>query len=345
MIKTRTLSDTGRELFSMANPFSPKNCHKNKLITKMNSWTDIPLDSPQPSPRRKSTGCINFKSFNLKKIYLDLITTDFDKKLELNLKNMRNASKKLISYLYSKENTIPDFVNNAVTNLIILILSDGEKFLSKQKVKRNIHFYLKLAETAMKNNDHQTAILIKIALENFNITRLDIKYNKTETKIRQQLCYRYGGFKDCHSKHIREILDFYEIIHNDYNEKGIKKEYIPSAMILHMHTKKNKAYSKAFTRIGKYPQKLLDFADTIENLKKLYYNAFFGESGISLTKLYETDPTTLAISEKMLKNKNDCANITQLLFILSCNVKGVKNNRSDKIKESQKKWNRLKHCK
>ena len=53
MIKTRTLSDTGRELFSMANPFSPKNCHKNKLITKMNSWTDIPLDSPQPSPRGK----------------------------------------------------------------------------------------------------------------------------------------------------------------------------------------------------------------------------------------------------------------------------------------------------
>ena len=28
-------------------------------------------------------------------------------------------------------------------------------------------------------------------------------------------------------------------------------------MILHMHTK-NKAYSKAFTRIGKDPQKLLD---------------------------------------------------------------------------------------
>ena len=114
----------------------------------------------------------------------------------------------------------------------------------------------------MKNNYHQTDILIKIDLENFNITRLDIKYNKTETKIRQQLCYRYGGFKDCHSKHIREILDFYEIIHNDYNEKGIKKEYIPSAMILHMH-QKNKAFLKP-SPIGKYPQKL-DFTDTIEN--------------------------------------------------------------------------------
>ena len=43
----------------------------------------------------------------------------------------------------------------------------------------------------------------------------------------------------------------------------------------------------------------------------------FSRIGISLTKLYKTDPTTLAISEKMLKNKNDCSNITQLLFILS----------------------------
>ena len=66
MIKTRTLSDTRRELFSMTNPFSPKNEHKNKIFTKMNSWTDIPLDSPEPSPRRKSTGCINIKKFNLK---------------------------------------------------------------------------------------------------------------------------------------------------------------------------------------------------------------------------------------------------------------------------------------
>ena len=49
---------------------------------------------------------------------------------------MRNASKKLISYPYSKENTIPDFVNNAVTNLIILILSDGKKFYPSKSEKK-----------------------------------------------------------------------------------------------------------------------------------------------------------------------------------------------------------------
>ena len=93
MLRTRTLSDTGNELFSMMNPFSPKN--KNRAFTKMNSWTEVALTSPEPSPRRKSTGCLNLKKFNLKKIYLDLMTTEFDKKLDLNVKNMRNASKKL----------------------------------------------------------------------------------------------------------------------------------------------------------------------------------------------------------------------------------------------------------
>ena len=55
---------------------------------------------------------------------------------------MRKAAKKLISYLYNKEKSIPYYTNNAVTNLVVLILSDGEKYLTKQKVKHNIHFYL-----------------------------------------------------------------------------------------------------------------------------------------------------------------------------------------------------------
>ena len=67
------------------------------------------------------------------------MTSDFDRKLEKKL-TMRKAAKKLISYLYNKEHSIPYYTNNAVTNLVILILSDGEKYLTKQKVKHNIHF-------------------------------------------------------------------------------------------------------------------------------------------------------------------------------------------------------------
>ena len=66
-------------------------------------------------------------------------------------------------------------MRNAVINIVMLILSNGEKQLTIQQVKHNIHFYLKLAEKATHEKDHQTAILIILALRNYNITRLNIK--------------------------------------------------------------------------------------------------------------------------------------------------------------------------
>ena len=344
MLRTRTLSDTGNELFSMMNPFSPKN--KNRAFTKMNSWTEVALTSPEPSPRRKSTGCLNLKKFNLKKIYLDLMTTEFDKKLDLNVKNMRNASKKLLSYLYNKEKVIPNYTNNAVSNLVILILSDGEKYLTKQRVKHNIHFYLKLAEKAMKQQDHQTAILIKLAMQNHNIKRLNINLKKHDQKILNELYYNYGGFEDCHGKHMTHLLDKYTFIQKDWEKSGIDKEWIPSAMIVHMHTNRNKAYEKAFTRIGKYPKKLIEMGDILEKLKKGYYKAFLKDKDLLLTKLYNTDPNNLKISKEIYEKEDwHTGSISQLLFHLSCNVKKVKNNEAKKLNESKRKINRLKYCK
>ena len=342
MLRTRTLSETGDELFSIMNPFSPKN--KNREFTKMNSWTEIDLSSPKPEPRRKSTGCLNLKKFDFRKIYLDLMTTEFDKKLELNVKNMRNASKKLLSYLYNKEKVIPNYTNNAVSNLIILILSDGEKYLTKQRVKHNIHFYLKLAEKAMTQQDHQTAILIKLSLQNHNIKRLNIKLKKHDQKILTELYYNYGGFKDCHGKHMQHFLDKYTHLQKNWEKVGIDKEWIPSAMIVHMHTNRDKAYEKAFTRIGKYPKNLIKMSSTLEKLKKGYYNAFLKDNDLLLTKLYNTDPSQLKISKEIYE-KEDCNSISQLLFHLSCNVKKVKNNNPNKITKSKVYMSRLKYCK
>ena len=114
--KSRTLSLVGCEMFKPVNMFSPTN-----KLNKMNSWSDT---TPPPSPqnRRASTGCLGYRNFNLKKVFIDLMTTDFDKKLEENSLTMRKAAKKLISYLYNKEKSIPYYTNNAVTNLVVLIL-------------------------------------------------------------------------------------------------------------------------------------------------------------------------------------------------------------------------------
>lgn len=337
--KSRTLSEVGCELFKSVNMFAPSD-----KLNRMNSWSDsTPPPSPSNQNRRASTGCLGYHNFNLKQVFLDLMTSDFDKKLEENSISMRKAAKKLISYLYNKERSIPYYTNNAVTNLVILILSDGEKYLTKQKVKHNIHFYLKLAERAMRQKDHQTAILIKTALLNHNITRLKIELNKGDKKIADELNYNYGGFRDCHAKHIQHFFDKYEIINRDWQEKGIDEEWIPSAMVLHMHTNRNKSYTKAFTRIGKYPKDLIERNDTLIKLQKEYYKAFFLKKDAKLTKIYDTKPENLDIIKKVSK-ENNSKTITQTLFNLSCNVKKVSANAKKNWVLAKKKSNALIWC-
>ena len=95
--KSRTLSQVGCELFTTVNMLS-----ETKSLNRMYSWDHTPPPSPTNQNRRKSTGCMGFKKFNLKKVFLDLMTTDFDRKLVENTNTMRKAAKRLISYLYNR---------------------------------------------------------------------------------------------------------------------------------------------------------------------------------------------------------------------------------------------------
>ena len=110
--RKRTLSKNGEELFSISME-TPK-----YFLTKKNSWN---FESPK-NPQKKNISCL--PSLNLKRVFLDFITTDFDKKLEEHSHNMKSASKKLLLHLYQNPEKIPQFVDNAIINLVILILSD-----------------------------------------------------------------------------------------------------------------------------------------------------------------------------------------------------------------------------
>ena len=133
--RKRALSKNGEDLFSVAME-PPK-----FFLTKRNSWNP---ESPKNLKKRRHTiSCL--PSFNPKKIFMSLISSDFDIKLEKHSHNMKSASKKLLLHLYQNPQKIPQFVDNSIINLVILILSDGEKYLHEQQVKHNIHFYLKLA--------------------------------------------------------------------------------------------------------------------------------------------------------------------------------------------------------
>ena len=72
--------------------------------------------------------------------------------------------------------------NKGIANLVALVLSNGEKTLTPHQVRYNLGFYLNLAKKAMEDNDHQTALLIKSAVANHNISRLKIKIKQIKTK-------------------------------------------------------------------------------------------------------------------------------------------------------------------
>ena len=107
MPRLKSNSAIGNELFCQ-DVRSPLSNINNKFF-RMNSWSneyDI-KEKEKEKERRKSTGLINLKKkFNLKKIFLDLISSEFDKDILSNLKNMRNASKKLLMNFNRKENKI-----------------------------------------------------------------------------------------------------------------------------------------------------------------------------------------------------------------------------------------------
>ena len=103
--RKRTLSKNGEELFSVAIE-SPK-----YFLTKKNSWNP---ESPKNKKKRRHTiSCL--PSLNPKKIFINLISSDFDKKLEEHSKNMKSASKKLLLHLYQNP--------QKYLNLLIMLLS------------------------------------------------------------------------------------------------------------------------------------------------------------------------------------------------------------------------------
>ncbi|RZD41560.1 MAG: hypothetical protein CXT73_04785 [Methanobacteriota archaeon] len=277
MSRTRALSETGVALFSQ---------------------------SYDENNTKKDIGC-------LRSIVHKLFTSDYDIRLENTSDNMRLASTKVLSMLYSLKK-IPEIHNNAISNLVALILSNGEKTLSSQQVKCNIGFYLNLAKKAIKIEDHQTAILIKSAVSNFNIERLKIKPNKNMKKIIKELEDKYGNFKNMHAEHIQDMIE------NKHN-----CNYLPSTMILHMHLSKNRAYEKAFRSFGN-SNKGDDFKAVTYKLREVQSVKYqqHKKTNNKLCPIYETDPLNLDIAYQIENNKD--LNVSEFLYGLSVNVSKYK---------------------
>ena len=275
MPRKRVLSELGCELFN------------------------VPFNNEYPI--RKS--CIDLKT-----LFTNLMTTDFDIKLQKNQTQMIKATTKMYSYLDGeKQNQIGILVNNAITNIIILVLTDGNKLCNLQQIKMNIYFYIRLADNLYKSGDHNSAIIIRAALSNSSITSLKIKLKQNHKEILKKFEQEYGTFINCHASHLKKILE-----NNDC------EKFFPSLMVLMTHLNKTKEYIKSYHTIGKLPKSLLNTGDKLNSVVVKYYNRYRNTNDL-LLQLYTND----ALSYPIMKSYG-CDNKKKLcvtLHEISNNIK------------------------
>ena len=118
---------------------------------------------------------------------IDLFTTEYDINLIDTVDKLRMSSCYLYSNLdYKNPKKISVLVNNAITNIIIAILTFNGEISNRHQLKMNYYNYLDIAEKSYKNEDHHTAIVIRAALNTLSITRLNIKLRKKPVYSRNE---------------------------------------------------------------------------------------------------------------------------------------------------------------
>ena len=260
----------------------------------------------------------------VKTLLHNLFTSEFDTNIDSSSIQMRKASMKLYSFLSKlKRKSIPELIDNAIVNIILLIMLDDDKINKLQRVKYNIHYYTHLAKRAHDEGDHHTAILIKAALENTAIRRLKLKTNKGEKKILQDLENDYGTFMNCNSEHLRHILAT--------KEEDIEN-FLPSVMVLLMHLDKTREYAKGYKQMGLVSDRLIYVQYQLAQIVEDYYK-HYKDFDINLIDLYLQNPLDNPVMEAQ-PSKGICAKLYDISYKILPNsqnhsgLKRTKNNRS-----------------
>tara|TARA_X000000950_G_scaffold270865_1_gene351211 strand:- start:9200 stop:10096 length:897 start_codon:yes stop_codon:yes gene_type:complete len=269
----------------------------------------------------------------IKNMLHKLFTSDFDIKLEKNSKQLRYSSCRMFALLHEiLQHCLPVAVDNAITNLVLLILTDGTNQPNTIcRIRYNIGYYYSLAKKAYEMGDHHSAIMIKCALLNTAITRLKLKRNKKWNRIDKLFEKEYGSFINCHSNHLEKILN------TQVNDK-----FLPSIIVLHTHLKKSKEYAKNFERLGKCPKKFNNCKSQLENRAEEYYLKYrtFEKT---LIDLYTQNP----LDNKLLASMNAstvCGKLLDLSNKIDPRIVTVINplHRQNKLKRTKRKFNKVK---
>lgn len=174
---------------------------------------------PEPSKIRELLSC--------------LFRTEYDDRLEEMTGSCEIASKQLYAYSGDpiKKNMINKFINNSIFNVIYAILSKDHHMANAFQMRQNYRYFMDVLELAHRNGDHNTAVMLRAALEHHALKQMKFKMRKKDTSLLKTLDEEYGTWRDCYKMHLRTVMTT-----NDY-------DILPSMMVLQMHLARHRAYS------------------------------------------------------------------------------------------------------
>ena len=241
----------------------------------------------------------------------NMFTSDYDIKLDESVANMRKSTYRIYSFMNKEhEELIPLSINNAIPNLILVLLTDGNKILPKMLIRSNINYYLNLAKMAYDTNDHNTVILIRAALSHSVMERINIKRTRKYNDYMKLFEEKYGSFQNSHKVHLNDMI------------KNVNPtNYLPSVMILTIHIKKLMAYQKEYIRnrrsFGEVPSSITTTLENLTNVKNTYLQTY-AHSYDTLVNLYTEDPKKNNVMQ-MLEGKNIDVKLFKLANIINKN--------------------------
>jgi|APSaa5957512535_1039671.scaffolds.fasta_scaffold07352_8 hypothetical protein len=211
MKRTRTLSDQGVELF---------------------------LDGMFVGPKLKKRTLRNF--------LFSCFHSDWDDKVDMVVSSCRLSTMALYGEIWESGGAedIPKRLSAGISNTVKLILSNDDKKVTKSSLMSNYRFFLTVMRRAHENNDHQTAMMMWLALTHMSVNRLAFHRPKKHKELMNLMEETYGVSTTCYNKHLVSMLDK-DIMHPD----GVV-EYLPSLIACSMFLNNGQQFSKAFKVMG-----------------------------------------------------------------------------------------------
>ena len=193
----------------------------------------------------------------IRKFLFSCFHSDWDDNIDKVIKSCRISSMALYGELWEdplKINKLPNTLDNGISNIVKLILSNDGKKVTKGSIIKNYNFFLSIMDNAYDKNDHQTAMMIWQALTHMSIARLTFKRPKKQKKIFEKISNSYGETTDCYNKHLIKMLE---------SPVTASVDYLPSLIACSIALTTEDEFKKALSTFGHH---LND--DMLEEIKK-----------------------------------------------------------------------------